>query len=137
MRYSVARIAASTLIFSVLACVSQPASAQFTQQGPKLVGLGGVGVTDQELSVALSVDGSTAIVGAPGDNSNVGAAWVFVRNGSTWTQQTKLVGTGGIGTSRQGTSVALSADGNTAIVGGVNDNAGAGAAWVFTRSGGT
>jgi hypothetical protein len=137
MRYSVARIAASTLIFSVLACVSQAASAQFTQQGPKLVGLGGVGVTDQGFSVALSVDGSTAIVGAPGDNSNVGAAWVFVRNGSTWTQQTKLVGTGGIGTSRQGTSVALSADGNTAIVGGVNDNAGAGAAWVFTRSGGT
>ena len=142
MGYSVGKITASALIssvliFSVLTCVSQPASAQFTQQGPKLVGTGGVGVTDQGFSVALSVDGSTAIVGAPGDNSNVGAAWVFVRNGSTWTQQAKLVGTGGIGASRQGISVAVSADGNTAIVGGVNDNAGVGAAWAFTRSGGT
>jgi hypothetical protein len=34
----------------------------------------------------------------------------------------------------QGSSVALSADGNTAIVGGFYDNTGAGAAWVFTRS---
>jgi hypothetical protein len=32
--------------------------------------------------------------------------------------------------------VALSSDGNTALVGGANDNNGAGAAWVFTRSGG-
>jgi hypothetical protein len=51
-----------------------------------------------------------------------------------------------VGSARQGTSVALSADGNTAIVGGPADNpwnrsvpfglGAAGAAWVFTRSGG-
>ena len=34
-----------------------------------------------------------------------------------------------------GYSVALSADGNTALIGGPGDNGGAGAAWVFTRSG--
>ena len=34
-------------------------------------------------------------------------------------------------------SVALSADGNTALIGGFGDNEGAGAAWVFTRSGAT
>jgi hypothetical protein len=32
-------------------------------------------------------------------------------------------------------SVALSADGNTAIVGGRRDNSDTGAAWAFTRSG--
>ncbi len=49
----------------------------------------------------------------------VGAAWVFTRSGGVWTQQgSKLVGTGAVGSAEQGTSVALSADGNTAIVGG-------------------
>ena len=41
----------------------------------------------------------------------------FTRNGGVWTQQgDKLVGTGSVGVASQGTSVALSADGNTAIV---------------------
>jgi hypothetical protein len=42
----------------------------------------------------------------------------------------KLVGTGAVGIAQQGYSVALSADGNTAIVGGDFDNIGAGATWV-------
>jgi hypothetical protein len=63
-------------------------------------------------------------------------AWVFTRNGDVWTQQgNKLVGTGAVGNARQGIAVALSADGNTAIVGGAADNSDTGAAWVFTRSG--
>ena len=67
-----------------------------------------------------------------------GAAWVWTRTGGVWTQQgSKLVGTGGaVGAAYQGASVALSSDGNTAIVGGYPDNAGTGAAWVFTRSNG-
>jgi hypothetical protein len=51
-------------------------------------------------------------------------------------QGTKLVGTGAVAPADQGFSVALSGDGNTAIVGGPSDNNGIGAAWVFTRSGG-
>src|SRR2546426_9180335 len=51
-------------------------------------------------------------------------------------QGNKLVGTGGVGSSRQGYSASISADGNTAIMGGVEDNVDAGAAWVYTRSGG-
>jgi hypothetical protein len=109
----------------------------WTQQGSKLVGTGAVGQGGQGISVALSADGTTAIVGGPYDNSNTGAAWVFARSGGGWTQQgNKLVGTGAVATARQGSSVALSADGNTAIVGGTYDNADTGAAWVFTRSGG-
>src|SRR5262249_56974550 len=47
-----------------------------------------------------------------------------------------LVGTGVSTSARQGSSVALSGSGNTAIVGGPFDNGLAGAVWVFTRSGG-
>ena len=60
-----------------------------------------------------------------------------------WSQQgTKLVGTGAVGDAEQGSSVSLSDDGNIAVVGGFQDNndpftgAAAGAAWVYTRSGG-
>jgi hypothetical protein len=46
----------------------------------------------------------------------------------------KLVGTGAVGKIPvQGSSVALSGDGNTAIVGGPGDNIITGAAWVFVR----
>ncbi len=134
---------ASGLISAALLVSSQLALAQFTQQGAKLVGTGAVGPNVQQgNSVALSADGNTAIVGGPGDTSasnffGVGTAWVFTRSNGTWTQQgSKLVGTGAVGNSGQGTSVALSADGNTAIVGGAGDNASVGAAWIFTRSGG-
>jgi hypothetical protein len=115
----------------------------WTQQGSKLVGTGAVGQAEQGF-VALSGDGNTAIVGGPRDNSYIGAAWVYTRSGGIWTQQgSKLVGTGAVGTLiYQGFSVALSGDGNTAIVGGSEDNfdsgcyCGLGAAWVYTRSGG-
>ena len=45
----------------------------------------------------------------------------------------KLIGKDAVGSAFQGSSVALSADGSTAIVGGIND-ATAGAAWVYTRT---
>jgi hypothetical protein len=63
---------------------------------------------------------------------------VFTRSGGVWSQQgPKLVGTGAVGFFiEQGFSVSLSADGNTGIIGGPNDNGAVGAAWVFTRSGG-
>ncbi len=110
----------------------------WAQQGSKLVGTGNVGAAGQGTSLSLSADGNTAIVGGPGDNSGQGAAWVYTRSGNTWTQQgNKLVGTGSVGQSNQGFSVSLSADGNTAIVGGYHDNSGQGAAWVYTRSGNT
>jgi hypothetical protein len=51
-------------------------------------------------------------------------------------QGPKLVGAGAVVPAAQGESVALSADGNTAIVGGYTDNSGTGAAWIYTRSGG-
>jgi hypothetical protein len=117
------RGASVLLIFAALLFSSQLALAQFTQQGPKLVGTGAIGMALQGQSVALSADGNTAIVGGALDNggafTGVGAAWVFTRSNGIWTQQgNKLVGTDAIGDSLQGYSVALSGDGNTAILGG-------------------
>lgn len=109
----------------------------WTQQGSKLVASDAAGSSWLGASVSISSDGNTALVGGNSDNNDVGAAWVFTRTGGVWTQQgNKLVGSGGIGASWQGYSVSLSSDGNIAVVGGLNDNNGVGAAWVYTRSGG-
>jgi hypothetical protein len=109
----------------------------WSQQGTKLVGSGTVGTALQGISVGVSADGNTAVVGGQADNGNAGAVWVFTRSGGVWSQQgAKLVGTGAVGSAHQGISVAVSADGNTTVVGGYTDNGNAGAAWVYTRSGG-
>ncbi len=114
----------------------------WTQQGPKLLGSDAAGFAAQGWSVALSADGNTAVVGGPDDGSapfppGPGATWIYVRSAGVWTQQgPKLIGSGAIGAAQQGTAVAVSADGNTAIVSGPSDNAGAGAVWTFSRSGG-
>lgn len=108
------------------------------QQGSKLIGAGAVGIANQGYNIALSADGNTAIIGGNNDDGSKGAAWIFTRNDGTWTQQgNKLVGSGAIGNANQGTSVAISADGNTAIIGGNNDDGAKGAVWVFTRNGST
>jgi hypothetical protein len=127
----------------MLACcllLSVPAQAQFSQQGPKLVGTGAVNTpygAFQGYTVSLSGDGDTAIVGGPCDNACTGAAWISTRSGGVWSQQgVKLVGTDAVGPYvDQGYSVSLSGDGSTAIVGGLGDDNGAGAAWIYTRSG--
>src|SRR5262249_57225348 len=98
------------------AWVSARSGSIWTQEGDRRVG-SGAGEPPlppgQGISVALSADGNTAIVGGWGAEG----AWVFTRSGATWTQQgKKLVGSGAVGKARQGMSVALSADGNTAIV---------------------
>lgn len=101
----------------------------------KLVGSGGVQGTLQGYSVDISADGNTAIIGAPKDNGGVGAAWIFAKSGGTWAQVKKLTPADASGQSEFGTSVAISADGNTVIVGGAGDNNGLGASWIFKRSG--
>ena len=127
-----------TLAALVVCAIGLPtAQAQFVQQGSKLVGTGAAGNAEQGVSVALSADGNTAIVGGLNDNFGIGAAWVYTRSAGVWSQQGgKLIGTGAVGPAQQGRSVTLSADGNTAVVGGLYDYGGVGAAWVYTRSAG-
>ena len=86
--------------------------------------------------VALSSDGNVALIGGKGDGGGDGAAWLFARSGSTWAQQgTKLTGQGENLVGTFGQSVALAADGQTALIGGNNDSSGAGAAWAFAPAG--
>ncbi len=88
---------------------------------------------------SVAISGSTAVVGAPfgsetGATYHTGAAYVFVRSGTTWSQQNELTASdASAGTTADfGWSVALS--GATMIVGAY---AGRGAAYVFVRSGTT
>jgi hypothetical protein len=120
---------------------------------------------------SVAIDGDTLVVGAPGEDSDAtgpnpsgaaqsdddaegaGAAYVFVRSGTTWTQQAYLKASNTDAQDAFGTSVAVS--GNTVAVGarhersnatGVNPGTtgeaddsldGAGAVYVFVRSGTT
>jgi hypothetical protein len=113
----------------------------WSQQGPKLVGPDVIGPFPafQGWSVSLSSDGNAAVIGGRGDDSGMGAAWVFTRSDGVWTQKAKLVGTGAIFTPpagvEQGTSVAISGHGNTVLSGGPFDDVeipgSVGAAWIF------
>ncbi len=90
---------------------------------------------------SVTVDGSTAVVGANGhmvgSNAQQGAAYVFGQGGQMWNQQAELTASGGAAYDQFGYSVALS--GSTAAVGahchrGSASNCGPGAAYVFSPS---
>jgi uncharacterized repeat protein (TIGR01451 family) len=129
-----------SLVLVVVGCVLlAPAQAQFGQQGTKLVGSTLTGPANQGAGVSLSWDGNTMIVGGPADNSYAGAAWIYTRSsGTTWSQVGSKLTPGTneeTGAGQFGFSVAISGDGNTAIVGAPNDHAYRGAVWIFVRSG--
>jgi hypothetical protein len=91
------------------------------------------------LSVALSADGSVALVGAPNTDGAQGAAFVFARSGGNWVLQQKLKAAhpSQAGALRFGSSVSLSADGRTALIGAQGSNPAIGgedAAYVFART---
>jgi len=95
------------------------------------------------LGYSVAISGETAVVGAPGDDvgphEDQGSAYVFVRSGTTWSQQAQLTAGDGAAFDYFGRSVALS--GETAVVGAyghdVGANANQGSAYVFARSGTT
>ena len=88
---------------------------------------------------SVAIDGDTAVVGVPLDSflgPDGRAVYVFIKNGSTWEQQAKLVASDPTDSSEFGYAVALSSD--TLVVGAHLDSAAganAGAVYVFTRSG--
>ena len=99
------------------------------------------GAPDDRFGGAVALDGETALVGVPYDDVdsdvNQGSAYVFVRSGTSWSQQAQLIASDGASQDRFGYSVAL--DGETALVGAPYSDRGAdadqGAAYVFVRSG--
>ncbi len=92
--------------------------------------------------VALSKDGTVALVGADqadcSAGSACGAVYFYLARGASWSFGGKLTAADGAQGDAFGTAVALSADGATALIGAPNKNCGApqcGAVYVFTRSG--
>jgi hypothetical protein len=102
---------------------------------------GGGVVSDVIVGAAVGISGDTIVVGAFGEDaegSNAGAAYVFTRSGTTWSQQQKLTASDAAAGDRFGVSVAI--DGDTLIVGAYQDDLSAndaGSAYIFTRSGTT
>jgi hypothetical protein len=88
--------------------------------------------TGAQLGFAVAVGGDTAIAGAYGESGEAGAAYVFTRSGTLWSQQTKLTAPGA-GLQEFGQSVALTGD--VALIGAPADFATPGAAYVYLRSG--
>lgn len=118
-------------------------------------------------TLALSADGNTLAVTAPGEDSfavgvdgngldntasQAGAAYVFTRSGATWSQQAYLKASNAEADDYFGYDIAVSADGNTLAVGAPGEDssadgidgqqlgnaaAQAGAVYLFTRSGAT
>lgn len=92
---------------------------------------------------SAAISGDTVILGARNaDHSGVtdaGAAYIFVRTGSGWSQQAKLIASDAADADHFGISVEISGD--TAIVGAALDDIGtdvdAGSAYVFVRNGST
>src|SRR6266487_1220001 len=85
--------------------------------------------------LGVSMSGDTAVIGAPGKDSGTGAAYVFVRSGTTWSQQAKLTASDGAPYDAFGTFSSISE--NTTLVGAPYGGNGTGAAYVFVRSGTT
>jgi alpha-tubulin suppressor-like RCC1 family protein len=85
---------------------------------------------------SVSISGDYAIVGAPYDDTafnNAGAAYIFKRDGTTWTEQDKLLGEAA--SDQFGESVGISGD--YAIVGAYIKNSFTGVAYIFKRDGTT
>jgi alpha-tubulin suppressor-like RCC1 family protein len=83
--------------------------------------------------------GDYACVGAPYQNSDTGAAYIFKRSGTTWTQQQKLTASNSSTTAKFGGNIHFMSD-DTLIIGAPYDDAkgaNAGAAYLFQRTGDT
>ncbi|MBL8208570.1 MAG: FG-GAP repeat protein, partial [Blastocatellia bacterium] len=101
------------------------------------------GASFDHFGTVVAISGDTAVVGAPDFDANSitnsGAVFVFVRTGSSWSQQAQLTASDAASYDSFGSSVAISGD--TIVIGAYGDdngfNSDQGSAYVFTRSGTT
>ena len=85
---------------------------------------------------SVAICGDYAVIGAEEDDDfghNSGAAYVFKRNGTNWTEEAKFVASDSEANDRFGVSVSTSGD--YAFIGAWNDDIGRGSAYVFKRNG--
>jgi uncharacterized repeat protein (TIGR01451 family) len=100
------------------------------------------GMAGDKFGWSVSISGDTVVVGVhlhdPPAGANAGAAYVFVRSGTTWTEQQELLASDGAPDDAFGYSVSIS--GNTIVVGAPYSDlpgSNAGSAYVFLRQGTT
>ena len=144
--------------------ITRQAAADFAQQA--YIKASNTGLLDR-FGSSVAIDGDTLVVGATSESSNAtgiggdesnnssatqnsGAVYVFIRSGSTWTQQAYIKASNTGINDEFGVSVALAGD--TLVVGAIGEDSNAtgiggdennndadfsGAVYVFTRSGST
>ncbi len=116
----------------LLACLAKADTTW--QEKQKLIASDGA--TDDRFGFSVSMSGDYAIFGAPFDNdkgNKSGSAYIFNRDGETWSQQAKILAADGEIYDQFGTSVSISGD--YAIVGAFHDSNIAGSAYIFKRDG--
>merc|ERR1712176_216113 len=95
----------------------------------------GIADNDDFFGYSVAISGDTALIGAPTDSSkggNAGAAYIFDRRGSSWSDPVKIIASEIEGNNHFGQSVALSGD--IALVGAPSiEAANIGAAYIFVR----
>jgi hypothetical protein len=114
-------------------------------QEAKLVASDKVASDNFGRSVSINADGTKVVIGAYGADpdgiTEAGAVYIFKYNGSTWSQEAKLVASDKAAIDRFGTSVSINADGTKVVIGAYNADpdgiSGAGAAYIFKYNGST
>ncbi len=95
------------------------------------------GATENSFSCSVSISGDYAVIGAMGNDENgthAGAAYIFHRSGTIWSQQVKLLASDGIAHDIFGKTVAMFGDYAIISAGSVNST---GFCYIYTRSGST
>lgn len=124
------------ILLTCLCFVHSHAETAVTSITRKLLADDGAGY--DFFGTGLDISGDTAIIGASCDDDNgndSGSAYIFIRSGSTWTQQAKLLASDGAEGDKFGKRVAI--DGDTAIIGAPGSDGGTspGSAYIFIRTG--
>ncbi len=129
--------ATSVRLLAAIACSVVVGSSNVLAQATEFKIQAGVAISGAEFGTSVCIDGDYAIVGAPGENSNQGAAYIFKRNyvPLLWLQVSKLTASNGKAGDKFGTSVSI--NGNYALVGASNAydlaSTNTGAAYVFKK----
>ncbi|MEI9935811.1 MAG: MYXO-CTERM sorting domain-containing protein [Pseudomonadota bacterium] len=111
--------------------------SEWNQQGPRW--LLSDGVVNDDFGYSVAISGDTALVGARrrqvGSNVMQGAAYVYVRSGTAWTQQATITASDGAAYDFFGEAVALQNDTAVVLSNHLSGAEGAyGAAYVYTRN---
>src|SRR5262245_48156531 len=129
MRSEPAPVPCSPFLLSALALAATAPTARAQLADPVIAALEQrIFATDGQqgdlLGSSIAISGNTLVAGAPGhDPAGVqaaGGAWVFVRSGSAWIQQAKLLASDGLDLDAFGYAVAI--DGDTIVVSAESDD---------------